>query len=103
MGLCLTPIYINDVVATIEKLIETPTKAASRLFNVCGGKVINLGEIVNALEAELGTPARVQCTDEETQYFTGDNASLKANLDLPQSTELDVGLALVVNNCNFLH
>lgn len=103
VGLYLTPIYVDDVVGVISKLIETPFNAASRLFNVCGEKVVSLSEIVSVLEKVLGVPARVQSTDEKIQYFTGDNTVLKASIDPPKFNELGVGLALVVNRRNFLH
>lgn len=102
-GLYLTPIYVGDVVTTIEELIETPSKAASRLFNVCGDNTVHLGEIVKELEAAMATQAHIQYTDEEAQYFTGANAILKACLELPQTTDLKTGLALTLQNRNLLH
>lgn len=97
VGLYLTPVYVGDVVATIAKLIETPSKTPVRLLNVCGDKVTHLGEIVKVLEAAIGTQAHIESTHEMAQYFTGANAALKAYLDLQQTTDIENGLALTVN------
>lgn len=98
VGLYLTPIYIDDVAATIAKLIETPSTTAVRLLNACGDKVSHLGEIVKALESEMGLQASTQFTDDAAQYFTGANTALKACLDLPEPTDLATGLALTINS-----
>lgn len=103
VGLYLTPIYVSDVVSTIEKLIETPSKNTFRLLNVCGDKVTHLGEIVSALEKAIGTKARTQFTDDKVQYFTGSNTALKACLELQQTTDLGTGLALSVGSQSLLH
>lgn len=98
IGLYLTPIYVGDVVATIAKLIETPSTSAVRLLNVCGDKTTNLGEIVKALEVVMCTKAVTQLTNEEVQYFTGSNAALKRYLDNPEVMDLVAGLGLTVNS-----
>lgn len=103
VGLFMTPIYVDDVVTTIRKLIETPAQTPVRLLNVCGDKVSHLGEIVKALEAATGLQANIQTTDEETQYFTGANTTLKRCLGRCDFTNIESGLELVVNGNLLFH
>ncbi len=103
VGLYLTPVYVGDVVAIIEMLIETPSKATARLLNVCGDKVIRLCEIVSTIEFVIGTQARTQFTDEKTQYFTGSNAALKELLGPLSLTDIETGLAIAVKDTSGFH
>ncbi len=103
VGLYLTPIYVDDVVSTIEKLIETPSKAPARLLNVCGDKVTHLGAIVKALETAIGMQARTQFMDEEAQYFTGANVALKRCLGPLNFIDIETGLAITVKGTSGFH
>lgn len=103
VGSYMTPIYVGDVVTTIRRLIETPSKIPVRLLNVCGDKVSHLGEIVKALEAAMGLQAHIQFTNEEAQYFTGSNETLKRYLGPIDFTDIDAGLELTANGGKPIH
>lgn len=103
VGVFLTPIYVSDVAAIIEKLMETPSKSPFRLLNVCGDRVTHLGEIVKALEVAIGTQARIQLTDEDAQYFTGANVALKECFGLLNFTDIETGLATTVKGTFGIH
>lgn len=103
VGLYLTPIYVGDVVATIDKLIETPSKIPVRLFNVCGNKVVSLAEIVKTIEALMGLQAVIELTDEKVQYFTGAQEALRKCLVSIDFTDIERGLELTVDSASELH
>jgi UDP-glucose 4-epimerase len=101
-GLFLTPIYVGDVVATLIRLIETPSKAPIILLNVCGNRVLHLGEIVNLLEAKMGLQANIHFTQDEAPHLTGANDALKSFLSIANFTEIEAGLELTLNSGNFI-
>jgi UDP-glucose 4-epimerase len=102
VGLYLTPIYVGDVVAIIVKLIETPSHSKCRLLNVCGDKIVHLGDIVKVLEAGMGKTAHIHVTDEKAKYFTGNNEALKDSIDQQQTTDIETGLTLTLSTQRLL-
>lgn len=103
VGLYMTPVYIDDATTIIRRLIETPSNTQVRLLNVCGDKVIHLGEIVKTLEALSGQLARIQHTDEEVNFFTGSNEALKRCLGQTNFTDIEIALELTVKGVSSLH
>ena len=60
-GLARDFTYIDDVVAAILQLIETPAQAGeSRLFNIGYGQPRSVGDLVRCLEASLGKTAFIR-------------------------------------------
>jgi len=98
IGLYLTPIYINDVVGVINKLIGNSSGSGFRLFNVCGDNVSSLAEIVDMLEQAIGRKANVDFVDASVPYFTGENGALKQGAGFSSFTSLSVGLKALFNN-----
>lgn len=98
IGLYLTPIYINDVVGVIKKLIGNSSGSGFRLFNVCGDNVSSLAEIVDMLEHAIGRKANVDFVDASVPYFTGANGALKQGAGFSSFTSLSVGLKALFNN-----
>ena len=101
-GLYMTPIYVGDVVATLMRLIETPSKAPIKLLNLCGNRVLHLGEIVNLLEAKLGLQANIHFTEDDAPHLTGANEALKSFLGMVNFTEIEAGLELTLNSGNLI-
>lgn len=98
IGLYLTPVYVNDVVDVISKLICNSSNSGFRLFNVCGDSVSSLAEIVGMLEQEIGRKAIIDCVDTGVPYFTGVNAALKKGVGLSSFTRLNVGLKKIFSD-----
>ena len=93
VGLYLTPIYVDDVVSIIEKLIEKSEKGSCRLFNVCGDEVTDLGAIVRILEKKLNNKACLHLPDEIGKHFSGNNEALRVCLSVPKMTDVETGIS----------
>lgn len=98
VGVYLSPIYVEDVVGLINKLITKPYSKQSRLMNVCGDEERSLGEIVAQLEQIIGTSAIREMTSEDASCFTGNNTSLKHHLGPYQLVDMQTGLAATVRH-----
>lgn len=97
VGLYLMPIYVDDVVAAIRKLVGTPARTQVRLLNACGDRVTHLGEITTLLGAAMGCQANIQFTDGGALCFTGSNEALKRCLGPLRFTDIETGLRLTVS------
>ena len=102
-GLFMTPIYVGDVVTSLMRLIETPSKDQIQLLNVCGDRVLHLGEIVKLLETKMGLKANLQFTDGEAPHLTGANQALKSLLGMVNFTDMEAGLELTLNSSKVIH
>lgn len=103
VGIYLSPIYVGDVVAVINRLITTPATQKNRLMNVCGDQFTSLSEIVKVAEAIIGKPAIIHMTDGVATHFTGSNERLKSFLGAYQFIDIRTGLEQVIQLNNMLH
>jgi UDP-glucose 4-epimerase len=103
VGLYLTPIYVDDVVSVIEKLIERSEKGSCRLFNVCGGEVTDLAAIVKILEEIINVKACTQFLNSIAPHFTGSNEQLKLFFGKLAFTDIATGLAISFRNYSLVH
>jgi UDP-glucose 4-epimerase len=76
VGVYMTPIYIADLGLIIDRLMTKISPECSRLINVCGDQITNLGEIIKIAEAIIGKPAIIEITDDDPTYFIGKNEKL---------------------------
>ena|SRR3990167_3441342 len=97
-GLYLTPIYIDDVVAVIDSLIDISSGSVVRLFNVCGDKVSSLADIVGVLESAVGIKAHIEFINADVPCFLGANNALKYCLGGAEFTSLENGLEITFND-----
>ncbi len=102
LGIYLSPIFVEDVVDIIIKLIDAPASQQSRLMNVCGNQITSLSEIVKILEAIIGKPAVLQMTDEPPACFLGSNERLKDYIGKHSFIDIQVGLERVVQFNNMM-
>lgn len=77
VGVYLTPIYIEDIIQIINKVLNLPRTKESRILNACGNDVLSLAEIIYKIQKILGKRAVVTNSDEEPSYFIGSNEKLK--------------------------
>ena len=96
-GIYLTPVYVEDVVQIINRLLTTPICQNMRLMNVCGDQVTNLSEIVRLMEKLLDKPAISQITNEKAMHFVGNNQQLKNYLGPYEFVDIQTGLEYVVS------
>lgn len=89
----LSPIYVEDLVVVINKLIGSSTIGMYRLFNVCGDEILSLTDIVKGLETILSIKANIELTYEKVNFFVGKNDLIKNFLGPGNMTNLNEGLA----------
>ena len=92
--------YIDDVVAAIEKLLETPAKPAKdgvnhQIYNIGNHNPVKMTDFVQALEAALGEKAIVQnlpCPPTEVPKTFASTEKLKKTVGWAPATSLADGL-----------
>lgn len=77
VGVYLSPIFIEDVVYVIAKLAGFKICEPTRIINVCSDQATDLKKIITIMEQLIGTPARIQVTDDLPDSFVGDNSLMK--------------------------
>lgn len=92
VGLFLSPVYVDDVLEVVRRLIRTRSGGGGRLLNVCGDKVVNLRQIVELLEPILAIDARVQPTKGPVPRFMGSTSLLLESVGPLAFTNLATGL-----------
>jgi nucleoside-diphosphate-sugar epimerase len=90
IGISLTPIYIDDAVAAITRLVEEDSIPSPSILNLAGSEILTLRAIVDRIAAISGKQPNIQVLDHEPGWLTGDNTRLKAFL--AQFTPFDDGL-----------
>lgn len=76
VGLKFTPIFIDDLVEIISKIISCPLVLDTCVLNVCGSEITTLNNVVNLVEKILGKASHTKFTDDEPSYFIGSNQRL---------------------------
>ena len=74
-------IFIDDVVRALEKLAQHPFRG-TQTYNVCGGKLFTLKDIIQRLEEVSGKKIRAvyNKNEEPRLYLCGDNRKIKRTL-----------------------
>jgi nucleoside-diphosphate-sugar epimerase len=94
VGIFLTPIYINDLLAIISRLLKPPRPQEAMIFNVCGDEIVPLSNVVMTIEKCLNRQAILQMTGETPLSLAGSNNKLKSTLNLSEFTSLEKGIEL---------
>jgi nucleoside-diphosphate-sugar epimerase len=82
-GIVLSPLYIDDCCEMIQRLLEKNLPAG--VYNLGGGEVISLEQIIRAIETELGIKAKRSLTEEKPPYIAADSSKLMTAIDyIPQ-------------------
>lgn len=76
VGLKFTPIFIDDLVEIISKIITHPPILGTFVLNICGSEITTLNNVVNLVGKILGKSANIKFTDDEPKYFIGSNQRL---------------------------
>lgn len=86
-------IFIGDVISAFEKLIRYPAQGME-IFNLCGGKLFSLKEIICELEKVSGKRAVIEYkpADGPIGYQLGDNGKIKKAVGWDVKTPLSEGL-----------
>ena len=72
-GLYFTPLYIDDCIEMLIKLIEYPTTKNYQVYNFSGNEVVNLGDLVKIVSEKTETKPNIKVVDIEPMYLMGDS------------------------------
>jgi UDP-glucose 4-epimerase len=80
-GLYLSPIFIDDAVICIHKIIAQRSSSIStplRFINICGNQVLSLSDIVRIIAQYTNCVPNIVHTADEIRSITGSNTLLKS-------------------------
>lgn len=97
-GLYLTPLFIDDVVRIIDKIIHLPShkRSASPILNICGSDIVSLAEIVDVLSRLLDYNPFITRTKDEVLRLTGSNELLKDRVGSYEFVSMENGLSQTI-------
>lgn len=95
-GPYVTPTYIHDVVAAIERCVFT--RESSSIYNLCGTETIGFGDAVVKIESLLGRKANLISTEVVSGDLMGDSSLLRDAMNWSPTTSVDHGLNYLVEN-----
>jgi nucleoside-diphosphate-sugar epimerase len=97
-GLRLSPIFVDDVCAVIERAVdEHPMPRPFETMNVGGREVMGVRQLASAIADALDLPARFESmSDDEPGAWVADVARLGARYDLPALLPFREGLARTI-------
>jgi len=98
IGIRITPIYIDDLVEVICKIICLNEQDKINILNACGDEEVTLAEIVIILEELLGINALTRIPNDNPYCFIGSNAVLHEKLGSFKFTSLVTGLRNTVES-----
>ena len=97
-GLLINPIYIDDVLMFVEKLITCPLPQRVMTLNIAGAEKLSLAAIIRKLERILAVRAKSVVTEGRPVSFIGDVAKLNSIFPDHAFVRADDGLARVCRN-----
>lgn len=80
-GIHLTPLFVEDCVAILAKLLDAPLEEGWTAFNLAGDEALTLAQIVEAIARQLGREPVIRTTDEPPRHLCGDNTRIKRVYD----------------------
>jgi nucleoside-diphosphate-sugar epimerase len=83
IGLKFTPIYIDDAVRCLQKLLLKNDLSDFEILNLCGDEIIGLIDLVQKLETYLCVETKKVNTNLEYTSLIGDNSKLRRFIDDP--------------------
>jgi UDP-glucose 4-epimerase len=95
VGLKITPLFIDDCIEALVKILDRPAKKGLKIYNLSGNEVVSIRQIAEEIgkvikrqinyQEEVGTPL----------FLMGDNKKIKEDLNLKLSVRLSDGLKKV--------
>ena len=92
-GTKINPVYVSDVVNTINKAIDT---SGSVVYNISGNEILSIKEIAENISNSVGIDPVWEIRDSEEQNVIGDNTKMKQELHCPTVT-FEQGLKYILN------
>jgi len=95
-GLVFTPVYVDDCVELLLRVIRLPGSGPSGVFNLGGNQVVDLKTIVDVLGRYLGKTPHTRTVDGPATFFVGDSTKLYSRVGFLPRVGLEPGLELTV-------
>jgi nucleoside-diphosphate-sugar epimerase len=92
VGIMLTPIYVDDLVEIICKLVHFNKTDVLSVQNICGDESVSLSKIVNIIEEFLKIDSIIKITNAKPLSFIGSNKTLLSNIGQYKFTNIEDGL-----------
>lgn len=95
-GISITPLYIDDLINIMNKLIEIDIEKNFHILNVCGDEVVSLFDIIYFLEKILNKKANINFLKLRPSLIIGDNSKIKSIISPIQTINIKKGLKNVI-------
>ena len=92
IGIKFTPIFIDDLVLIINKILLSSDDNGLRIMNVCGNQQTTLLDVVSEIEKILFVSSSTSITKDKPLNFIGSNELLFSKIDSVNFTDLKNGL-----------
>jgi UDP-glucose 4-epimerase len=100
-GIILTPIYIQDAINIIEKIIDEEIhQNYYEIYNMAGKEKISLHQIVLIIAENLNIKPIIESTNNSISYLTGSGDKLINKFNIEHMTSMKTGLTNFIKSIN---
>jgi UDP-glucose 4-epimerase len=92
-GLSLSPLYIDDCVEIISRLLKEGAGIQHEIYNLAGNEVLNLKQMVEIIGEQLLIPVNTVATERAPQFFAGENKKICDAAGYTPQTEFKRGIS----------
>lgn len=89
-GLCFTPLYIDDCVEMITRIIHKNQN--SKIINLAGSEKIDLGQLVEIICKIIDTAPKIKLIKKDAMYLMGDTTLFKNEYKYSHSIDIGTGI-----------
>lgn len=97
-GIYLTPIFIDDCVEIVSKLIREKSSNKIEIVNVAGNTIMTLADMIREIEKYLGIKAKILIQEEKSSYLAGSNKKVVKLLNFQPKTDFSNGIRSVLEH-----
>ncbi len=91
-GLFFTPLYIDDCIEMIERIINSTNPKKFNTYNLAGSETIHLGELTESIGEILGINPKIEINNNEPMYLMGDVSLFNKDFGYNTNTNIKKGL-----------
>ena len=95
-GLYFTPLFIDDCVEMIRRLVKTKMSSGNEIVNIAGNEVVHLGLVVRLLSEQLRISPSTRLTDDAPMYLQGSNKKICRMLEYQPSVSFEAGIVKTI-------
>lgn len=94
-GVVFSPLYIEDCTEMIRKILNDGSEQT--IYNICGGEVVTLGDMLAVIGSALSIKPQIIITDEEPQYLIGSSSLFAQSFGYKYRFNIVSGLKKTIN------